>query len=192
MRSPARIYLLFIFLELLIGLVAVLVYGFTTQALQATTRFSGRLSLLVFSVIFIFPKIQTKTAFFRNRYSVFALVHGIHLLELLSFISVAHAVLVPYRLAGGFVAYALIFVMPIASKMNAGGALKSNLFSKFELIFHFYVWSIFFMTYLPRVQGKVPNAGGTFLEHAFLLGWVVLLLVVRMATVRKLTPASNA
>lgn len=51
--SSRRIIGLFVLLEIVIAGIAVTTDGFSISALQTTTRFSGRLSLLLFSGIFL-------------------------------------------------------------------------------------------------------------------------------------------
>ncbi|MFZ6014384.1 MAG: hypothetical protein ACOYXT_28855, partial [Bacteroidota bacterium] len=179
--------------EIAIAAISVIFYGFTIEALQTTTRFSGRLSLLVFSVIFLFHyKPATRVNLLSDKfYSVFAVVHGVHLIELLSFVTLSGVKLIPYRLAGGFVAYAFIFAMPLLANAARSGKIESIKFSRIDLAFHVYVWFIFFMTYLPRVLGKLPDAGGAPWEHQLLMGWVLLLLVARVAGALKLNAARN-
>ena len=53
-------------------------------------------------------------------------------------------------------------------------------FKMIGYVYLFYVWFVFFMTYLARVRGTFPNAGGTFAEHAVLMGIVILLLIVKI------------
>lgn len=59
--------------------------------------------------------------------------------------------------------------------------MAKSTFSILETIFVYYVWLIFFLTYLPRVQGKMPQAGGSFTEHVALLGWISTLLGMKLA-----------
>lgn len=164
--------------ELLIAVLAIIKYDFDISALQATTRFSGRLSLLIFSFIFILlPDHRHKlSGLLSNKFFlVFAIAHGIHLAELLSYVSLSGGHLIPIRVAGGALAYAFIFIMPLLSKRMSPGKLPWV-----ENIYLFYVWFIFFMTYLPRVQGKLPHAGGSYPEFVTLFMWVCILLVVRI------------
>src|SRR5690242_10065901 len=94
--------------ELSVALLGIANYGFTLEGLQATTRFSGRLSLVIFSVIFIYLTFnREKLASFLSAkpFHVFSFAHGIHLLELLSYVYLSKNALIPIRLAGGFLAY---------------------------------------------------------------------------------------
>jgi hypothetical protein len=180
--SSRRIIILFVALELVIAGIAVAVDGFSVSALQTTTRFSGRLSLFLFSAIFLLHhKPETLHVWLSTRfYLLFAIVHGIHLVELLSYIYLSGTPLVPIRVAGGFLAYAFIFLMPVLSDFENKGRISRGNFVIVQTVFLYYVWLLFFLTYLPRVQGKLPNAGGHYAEHVALLGWVSTMLGIKL------------
>jgi len=162
---------------------AVYLYGWSLGGLQATTRFSGRLSLAIFALIFLFyPRQEARLSQFLSPdfFFIFALVHGIHLVELLTYVYKSGIELVPTRLAGGFLAYSLIFAMPWFRHLSLTGKLSAERFQKIGYVYLFYVWFVFFMTYLARVRGTFPNAGGTYAEHVVLMGIVVLLLLIKL------------
>ena len=181
--SARKIILLFVALELAIIVTVVLSDGNSLTALQTIARFSGLLSLILFSAIFLmYNRPALITTWLSDRYYLlFAIVHGIHLIELLTFIYFSKTQLLAYRAAGGFLAYAYIFVMPLFKHYRDTGRLHHRSFSIIETIFIYYIWSIFFLTYLPRVQGKVSLTGGSFEEHVALLGWVSTLLGMKLA-----------
>lgn len=168
--------------ELAIGLLALNNYGWTLEGLQAVTRFSGRLSLLLFSFIFLFHKgtFDLSEWLSPHYFLVFAVAHGIHLLELLSYVYLSQIPLVPHRLAGGFLAYVFIFVMPLVHHRYLNDRITERRFNTTVLVYLYYVWFVFFMTYMARVQGTFPNAGGNYYEHVVLLGWVSLMLGMRI------------
>lgn len=171
-------------IEVGIALLAVINYGVTLEALQALTRFSGRASLIIFSLIFLFQHhqfIKIKSILSDKYFIVFAIAHGIHLAELLTYVYLSGIPLVPIRLAGGFLAYLLIFVMPWMEIQFQQAKITSKQFSTLTLIYLYYVWFIFFMTYLSRVQGTFPSAGGSYGEHVILLGWVSLMLGLKLS-----------
>jgi hypothetical protein len=182
--NPRRIIGLFILLELIIIVVSILMEGFTILALQTTSRFSGRLSLFLFSVIFLLHnKPATLHAWLSPEfYLLFAIVHGIHLIELLCYTYLADVQLIPIRLAGGFLGYLFIFAMPLLSNYVRSGKIKVKTFFTFETIFLYYIWLLFFLAYLPRVQGKLPTAGGSYAEHVALLGWVSTMLGIKLTS----------
>lgn len=180
--SSRKIITLFVALEIFIVVLVLFAEGFTLNALQTITRFSGRLSLFLFSAIFLlYNKPAIITTWLSDKfYLVFATVHGIHLAELLLFAYVSGAKWIPLRIAGGFLAYAYIFSMPVLQHYRNNGRITFKIFSTLEIIFIYYVWLIFFLTYLPRVQGKLPLAGGSFSEHVALLGWTSTLLGMKL------------
>lgn len=180
--TSRKIITLLVGLEILIIVVALLFEGISLNALQTITRYSGRLSLIIFSAIFLLYNKPIITVWLSDRfYLLFAIVHGIHLIELLLFVSLSGIKLIPIRIAGGFLAYAYIFSMPILQSIREQGKISIKTFAIVELVFVYYVWLIFFLTYLPRVQGKLPLAGGTFGEHVALLGWTSTLLGMKLA-----------
>jgi hypothetical protein len=181
--SSRKLIILFVAIEICIIVLGLLSEGYSITALQTITRFSGRLSLFLFSAIFLlYNKPRTITVWLSDQfYLLFAIVHGIHLLELLSFVYLSGIELVPYRIAGGFLAYLFIFAMPFIQSYKMRGALSTRTYSTLETIFVYYVWLIFFLTYLPRVQGKLPKVGGSFAEHVALLGWVSTLLGIKLS-----------
>jgi hypothetical protein len=167
-------------LEALIILFAVFVDGLTLEALHTTTRFSGRLSLLTFSLILLLQNKRGAANWISGKpYLLFATLHGIHLAELLAFVYLSGIQLVPVRLLGGFVAYVMIFAMPFFASKRNSAKLPAKKYDRIEIIFLSYVWLIFFLTYLPRVLRTLPNVGGTFGEHVILFLFVVLLGLVK-------------
>lgn len=173
-------------IEVGIALLAVINYGATLETLQAVTRFSGRASLAIFSLIFLFQNhrhVNLKNILSEKYFSIFAIAHGIHLIELLSFVYLSGNDLIPLRLAGGFLAYVLIFIMPYAQYLFEQNRLSFKRFSTLTLVFQYYVWFIFFMSYLPRVRGELPNVGGSYSEFVVLLAWVSLMMGVKLQSI---------
>lgn len=170
-------------IEVGIALLAVINYGATLETLQAVTRFSGRVSLAIFSLIFLFQHhryLPVKTMLSEHYFSIFAIAHGIHLIELLVFVYLSGNELIPLRLAGGFLAYVLIFIMPYAQHLANQNRISTKQFSTLTLVYLYYVWFIFFMSYLPRVRGELPHVGGTYGEFVVLLAWVSLMMGVKL------------
>jgi hypothetical protein len=182
-----RVILFVVLLELSILFSAVFIFGFNLQALQTTTRYSGRLSLLIFSFIFLTQNKKEKlTSWLSNKpFHVFAVVHGIHLIELLLFVFLSEIKLVPYKLLGGFIAYLFIFLMPVVDHFKNQNRISFTRFFIIETIFMYYVWSIFFVTYLTRVLGKVSVVDGSYWEHVALLGWVTTMLGTKLVSLIK-------
>ena len=172
--------------EVGIALLAVINYGATLETLQAVTRFSGRVSLGIFSLIFLFQNhryVKVTNILSEKYFSIFAIAHGIHLIQLLSFVYLSSNELIPVRLAGGVLAYVLIFIMPYAQHLFELKKISIKQFSTFTLIYLYYVWFIFFMSYLPRVRGELPNVGGSYSEFIVLLAWVSLMMGVKLQSI---------
>lgn len=170
-------------IEVGVALLAVINYGVTVESLQAVTRFSGRVSLAIFSLIFLFQNhryLNVNKILSEKYFAIFAIAHGIHLIQLLSFVFLSDNVLIPIRLLGGFFAYVFIFVMPFAQHLFEQNKLSPKHFSTLTLIYLYYVWFIFFMSYLPRVWGELPNVGGSFSEFVVLLAWVSLMMGMKL------------
>jgi hypothetical protein len=168
--------------ETLVILLGVINYGWTLEGLQAVTRYSGRVSLAIFSIIFLFhrhPVVNLKRVLSDKFFLVFAIAHGIHLFELLSYLHFSENPVIPIRIAGGFVAYAMIFAMPFIQKKHEELKITDTRFNQVALIYLYYVWFIFFMTYLPRVRGTLPNVGGSYKEFVILLGWVSIMMGIK-------------
>lgn len=183
--SFRKILILVVFLEALIGAFAYLNYGLTLEGLQAVTRYSGRLSLGLFSFIFLLlPKNEQKAASILSAkpFHVFAVAHGIHLVELLTYVGLTGNELIPIRLAGGFLAYAMIFAMPFIQIRYEDGSVPTKKYLLLQTIYLYYVWFIFFMSYLPRVQGKLLNVGGSYWEFVVLLSWVCMMLGMKLSS----------
>jgi len=182
--KPRHAIIIVIVAELLVAALGINNYGWNIEGLQATTRFSGRLSLFIFSFIFLlYPKDNSILRFYlsENFFLAFAIGHGIHLGELLSYVSLSGTPLVPYRLAGGFLAYILIFIMPFIQQRSETGKLTPKRYQSIGYFYLFYVWLIFFMTYVGRLRSELRNAGGTREEYLTLIGWVIVMLGIKIA-----------
>jgi hypothetical protein len=175
---------LVVLLEIMLAALALYQYGITLEGLQAVTRFSGRLSLAIFSIIFILlPQNEERLAgvLSSRPFLVFALAHGIHLAELLAYVYLSGNELIPIRLAGGFLAYVFIFAMPFIRHRFLTGKTTLKNYSIALTVYLYYVWFIFFMSYLPRVQGKLLNVGGHYWEFVVLLSWVCMMLGMKLS-----------
>ena len=167
----------------LIGLGAIN-FGYTISGLQAATRYSGRFSLFIFSVLFLAHNPSATHNWLSPKpFLLFAIAHGIHLIELLSYLYFSGTPVILYRLAGGFVAYMIIFAMPLLSFKAEKQEISVRQFNIAIIVFQYFVWGIFFLTYLPRVRGTLPNVGGSYAEHVVLLGWLSLMLGMKLPRV---------
>ena len=175
--------LLAVLAEVAVAALGVNNYGWTIDGLQATTRFSGRLSLFIFSFIFLlYPGNQAilEKYFSGNYFLIFAVAHGIHLIELLNFVYWSGTELVPYRVAGGFLAYLLIFIMPWVKFRLEKNKISDARFNTLTTVYCYYTWFIFFMTYIARLNGSFANAGDSHAVHITLMGWVCVILGIKL------------
>lgn len=185
--SSRNIILLFLLLELLVVVLAGFSDGFTLVGLQTMIRYSGWLSLMLFSFIFLqhqHPQIiqQWLSA---EYLLLFAIVQGIHLLELFLYTWLAKPVLNPYRLVGGGLSYVFIFSMPVIFNRFRRGEISSNSFTRIETVFVYFIWLVYFMTYLPEVQGRVNVTGGSYGERVASLGWVSILMGYKLSSLMR-------
>jgi hypothetical protein len=187
-------FVIFISAEVLIILAAILIDGVSLEALRTATRFSGRLSLVFFSGMMLTRRQpEAVKKFFSNTpYLLFAVLHGIHLLELLFYVQLSGNKLVPFRLLGGFVGYVFIFLLPYLSYLHSKAKLSAKAFRLCQLIYFPYLWFIFFMSYLPKVMKTAPNVGGAYWEHVVLFIWVIVLGLATVFNNRKLIAAPHA
>ncbi len=175
--------ILIILLEIVMAVFAILNYGNTLEGLQALTRYSGRLSLGVFSIIFLLlpDRAELLSRLISTRpFHIFALTHGIHLIILLSYNGLSGNNLIPIRVAGGFIAYVIIMAMPYFHMRQERGIISLTQFKILLSIYLYFTWFIFFMTYLPRVQGQVTHMGGQYWEFVVLLSWVCIMMGMKL------------
>lgn len=149
---------------------------------QLSARFSGRVSLLFFCMLFIYatlhPSLERKSEPMSIKFilaSNFAICHLIHWAFLAIAMHLNNRPLVPVKLIGGALAYLMIVMLPFILK----GKGINNTFLKWTLqVYLFYVWSIFFITYLSRVTGSSnpPFASVKAFYYAVTFGLVVLMI----------------
>ncbi|MBA4054807.1 MAG: hypothetical protein C0490_08860 [Marivirga sp.] len=182
--TPRRIILLFILLEAIIVAGAVVADGFSVAALQTTTRFSARLCLLLFSAIFLlYNKPNIIHAWLsQNYYLLFAIVCGINLAEYLLLFPSLNPPLIYYRIAGGVLAYAFIFSMPLVKTYSITGRISIQQFFIIETVFLYFIWLVFFLTYLPVVQGKLKSVEGSYAESVASLGWLSTMMGIKLTS----------
>jgi hypothetical protein len=163
-------------LAVLAVLAALLTYGTTLAGSQAAARWTARVALPLFAAAFTGPAWNRLAPSGLARAVAdrewplslsFVGAHLVHLVALTVFVVLSEGAPPVGRLAGGILAYALLLLVLVRP------ATRSWAF--------FYVWFAFFMTYLPRVQGALPGAGGDPWTFPVLLAFVVSILFVRVA-----------
>ena len=178
-----RTAIVIIFLEIAMAVLAYFNYNYSLEGLQALTRYSGRLSLGVFSILFLLlpDRADLLSRILSTRpFHVFALTHGIHLIILLTYNGLSGNQLIPLRIAGGFIAYVIILAMPYFHIRQERGLISLTQFKIYLSTYLYFTWFIFFMTYLPRVQGHVTQVGGRYWEFVALLSWVCIMMGMKL------------
>ena len=180
-----KLLVLGIALEILVLLLAfVESKGDTTLFFQVSARLSGRVSLLFFLFYGIYatrhPSVETgsialsvKTMLVRD----FAVIHVIHWVFLAVAVKLSGFELVPFRVFGGALAYLIIVLMPLVYQKKL---LTSVSLTTMQHVYIFYVWLIFFMTYLSRVRGQTPTATGDISAYWVLIGVTAAFLIWRI------------
>lgn len=160
-------------LELLIFAVAYYMSEDLSETFKYAARYSGRLSLLVFLTAiwqFIQSK-QTEEALSETRSwtAVFAILHYIHLFLLMMNVKLNTIHLIPYKLAGGALAYLMILLYPIFFER-----IKHK--KVIHAVYFLYVGFVMAMTYIARMKGDFDGAPPE-LFHKIGLGLVVASMI---------------
>lgn len=132
---------------------------------QAAARLSGRVSLLFFALLLLYatlhPHFERSVETFRVKYRLyrdFAVVHTIHWCLLATSVSLNGFELVPARLAGGSLAYVLVIGMPFVVGRDW---VRGSALNQLQGFYLFWVWLVFMLTYVARLQGQTPDATGS-------------------------------
>lgn len=148
-------YLIFgVLLELLILLYFYLIMDNYGDIFRYVARYSGRLSLIIYLFCFYqyvcsFERLKniqnTKTAV-----SIFCILHLIHFVFLVLSLYFNELPLIPFKVAGGFLAYIFIIIYPlIINKISK---------SIYHIIYFYYVGIVMLMTYVARIKGEFIGA----------------------------------
>lgn len=192
--KTGKVIAIVLVLEAAVAAFALYADGFTVDGWRTVTRYSGRLSLAVFSIIFLFRHKPGRAdeVLLGKPFHFFAFAHAIHLIQLLILLDIAGSALSPLRLLAGIIAYTFTFAMPFAVDRYARGELNPRKYRAMEMVFLYYIWLVFFLTYLPRVQGKIVSPGVNYWEYVALLGWMSLMLGMKItSTLMRKSPYSD-
>jgi hypothetical protein len=139
--------------------------GDSTDFFQAAARLSGRVSLVFFSILLIYatrhPGFLHGSSVWKSKLSLyrdFAMVHAIHWCLLAVAVQKSGFELDPVRVAGGILAYALVVGMPLLVHFNV---LHTNILVRVQAFYLFWVWLVFFLTYVTRLRGQTPIHSGS-------------------------------
>tara|TARA_B100000497_G_C7607780_1_gene364976 strand:+ start:292 stop:882 length:591 start_codon:yes stop_codon:yes gene_type:complete len=157
----------FVGFAILIFALVFLLNGFSEQSLRINIRWSARLAAVYFAIAFMASSIQyfIKGLFpfwlLSNRKYIgisYALVHLIHLGFLFVLQFCFHPVFeiaATTSLLGGGIAYIFTVLMLITSFEKFRNSLSSFVWIKLHTIGGYWIWSIFMITYLKRVDTEL-------------------------------------
>ncbi|TAF67276.1 MAG: hypothetical protein EAZ55_02860 [Cytophagales bacterium] len=147
---------------------------------QILTRLSGRVSLLIFIGIWWhetqvlkakpIPSFFGKTTI-KDWSMSLAINHFLHLLFIAIYVKSSGIELIPIRLLGGALAYVWIGLMPFVY------AYRTTIPKILRMGYLYYVWFVMFMTYIPRIRGNFPEAGGNMAEYLFFFSVLIVILL---------------
>lgn len=195
LQHPFRFVAVFLVAEAALAFAA---FGAGAEGLQAVARYSGRLGLFWFGLAFaasawhrLAPSPLTRLALSRRRQLglAFGVHHLVHLGWLLAYLSAAGKALDPARAAGGLVGYVLLVAMMATSTDAAVRWLGRRRWQRVHRLGLWYLWIAFALTYVPRLQGKVPDAGGGTAEFVACLLVIAALGSLRLAAFVRPAPA---
>ena len=124
------------------------------EIFRLAARFSGRFSLTLYLLCFYFFTAEYKRCsdypITKKVMGVFAIVHIIHFIFLVTSIYLNDIPIVISRLAGGILAYLMIVIYPFyINKIQRHWV---------SLVYFYYVGVVMIMTYVSRVQGAFVGA----------------------------------
>ena len=166
-------YLIFgVLLELFILLYFYLIMDNYGDIFRYVARYSGRLSLIIYLFCFYqyvcsFERLKniqnTKTAV-----SIFCILHLIHFVFLVLSLYFNELPLIPFKVAGGFLAYIFIIIYPlIIDKISK---------SIYHIIYFYYVGIVMLMTYVARIKGEFIGAEPELFHYVALIILLVAFL----------------
>lgn len=158
-----------VLLELIIFVLSYISAENFNESIRLSARFSGRLSAILFLIVFFLyaslngEKMERRTPFFNNLI-LFTVLHIIHFGFLAANVFMNAIELVPVKLLGGAIAYAMIAAAPwIFDRLRRG----------LQLIYFYYVSLVMIITYVARANGDFQGAEPS-LIHFILIGCYLL------------------
>ena len=166
-------YFLGIISQLILILVLMSLLTDVNEIFRYAARFSGRFSFSLYLISLLsFLKFYTKNhtiVFTKKVLGVFSLIHLIHFCFLATSIYLNSIPIIPYRLAGGFIAYLMIIIYPLyINKINN---------KILHFIYFYYVGFIMVMTYISRIKGQFKGAEPE-MFHYLAITFLIITLIV--------------
>ena len=166
-------YFLGIISQLILILVLMSLLTDVNEIFRYAARFSGRFSFSLYLISLLsFLKFYTKNhtiVFTKKVLGIFALVHLIHFCFLATSIYLNSIPIIPYRLAGGFIAYLMIIFYPFYIEK-----VKNKIL---HFVYFYYVGFIMIMTYIARIRGNFKGAEPE-MFHYLAITFLIITLIV--------------
>jgi methionine sulfoxide reductase heme-binding subunit len=200
LRHPFQIVTFLIILSLLWALVA---YGQTVEALQAMTRFTARISLLIFALVFSASALhklfrsEMTAELLRNRRQFglgFAYSHTVHFMAIVLFLKASGNQAPALSLIFGGLAYLFTYLLAFTSTDWSVRKLGAKIWKRLHKAGVFYIWFIFFITYLRRflpAKPGEPGPGGSKTEFLVAFILVIAILILRLSAVLSVRAGSK-
>lgn len=151
------------------------------EAFRYSARYSGRFSLLVYLFCFYYFAANypdTNRANLHKLVSVFCILHFIHFGFLATNVYLNQIQLIPYKLAGGFLAYLMILLYPFFINHP-----KLPWFA--HLAYFYYVGIVMAITYISRINGSFEGASPDALHYFGLVSVIIAFVVFSIMIFRK-------
>ncbi len=168
-------------IDLAVALAAFTGFDDTVQSWQAGARYTGRISLVIFTLMLVdntWPQLRSARVLGERPFSLLAFHHAIHLGFLLTYLVLADRVPPIVRLLGGMLGYAMVFVMPVLHTRWQRGALSARAWRGSRVVYFSYLWFVMLMTYVARVFSSDLPFGG---ERSHYLGLLSLVIALGVA-----------
>ena len=166
-------YFLGIISQLILILILMSLLTDVNEIFRYAARFSGRFSFSLYLISLLsFLKFYTKNhtiVFTKKVLGVFSLIHLIHFCFLATSIYLNSIPIIPYRLAGGFIAYIMIIIYPFYIEK-----VKNKIL---HFIYFYYVGFIMIMTYIARIRGNFKGAEPE-MFHYLAITFLIITLIV--------------
>lgn len=146
---------------------------------RSAARLSGRVSLLFYTIVIVYFTLQTEVSDYPLRVKQgisanFAILHMIHWVLLATAIYVNAFDFPILRLIPGSLAYIAIVAAPF---MFQPQVFSMSSVRRFQQVYLYLPWLIFFLTYLTRLSGNAPTATGSFQAYIPLMIFTTGLLI---------------
>ena len=162
--SLRQLILAGVLLELIIFVLSYFSAENFNETIRLSARFSGRLSAVLFLMVFFLfaiskgGKVERDTPFFNNLI-LFTVLHIIHFGFLAANVFMNAIELIPVKLVGGALAYGMIVAAPwVFDRLKRG----------LQLVYFYYVSLVMIITYFARANGDFQGADPSLIHYVFI------------------------